>query len=52
MLAEKLGRTVGELRSSMTQAEFSEWIGYYSYQLHQRELALDKAKRKSKAGDS
>lgn len=30
-LAERLGRTVAELRSSMTHAEFVEWAAFFKY---------------------
>lgn len=46
MLAEKLGRTVAELRCSMSQAEFVEWIGFYRWR--EREAA----KANKKAGHS
>ena len=38
-LAEKLGRTVRELRGSLTQREFMEWSVYFGKKAQARELA-------------
>lgn len=43
-LAEKLGRTVAELRESMSQAEFGEWSVYYGRKAQRAELATAKAR--------
>lgn len=39
MLAEKLGRTVRELRATLTQREFLEWGIYFARKAQARELA-------------
>ncbi len=38
-LAEKLGRTITELRQTLTQREFVQWSIYYGRKAQQRELA-------------
>ncbi len=38
-LAEKLGRTVGELRATMGNQEFREWGIYYALKAQRAELA-------------
>lgn len=37
--------TRAELRSRVGQAEFVDWIGFYSWDAQQQELAAKKARR-------
>jgi len=43
-LAEKLNRTVGELRDSMTDAEFGAWMLWYAIKRQKQEQAELEAK--------
>ncbi len=43
-LAERLGRTVGELRETLSQAEFGEWSVYYGRKAQRGELAVAQAR--------
>lgn len=38
-LAEKLGRTIGELRASISQAEFIEWNRFFAVRNQREQLA-------------
>lgn len=38
-LAQKLSMTVGELRERMSNAEFVQWVAYYSKRAQAQELA-------------
>lgn len=38
-LAQKLGRTVAELRASLSQAEFMQWGVFYARKAQREELA-------------
>lgn len=44
-LAEKLGRTVGELRRVLSQDEYLHWAVYYSRKAQRRELQAIHARR-------
>lgn len=39
-LADRLGRTVEELRESMTQDEFVRWMVYHGRKAQRQELAM------------
>lgn len=39
-LADRLGRTVDELRQSISQDEFVRWMVYHGRKAQQRELAM------------
>ena len=41
-LAQKLGRTVAELREGMPQAEFLEWQIYFGRKAQREEMAMSK----------
>lgn len=43
-LAQELGRTVGELRTSLSQEEFLYWGMYYARKAQREELEMAKAK--------
>jgi len=43
-LADKLGRTVGELRASMTNYEFGYWYIYHARIAQRREMEIKSAK--------
>ncbi len=40
--------TVTRLRREMPEAEYAEWIGFYTYENQQREAAEKKARQASK----
>lgn len=44
-LAQKLGRTVDELRRGMSNVEFMHWAVYYARKAQREELELAKVKR-------
>jgi hypothetical protein len=43
-LAEKLGKTVDELRERLSGDEFTRWYVYFGRKAQQRELAVAKAR--------
>jgi hypothetical protein len=43
-LAQKLGRTVGELRASLSQEEFLYWGMHYARKAQREELEIARAK--------
>jgi hypothetical protein len=45
-LARDLGITYGQLKSQMSNSEFTEWLAFYSYENKMRQEAERKAKRK------
>jgi hypothetical protein len=45
-VAEKLGRTVGELRATMGNGEFVQWVIYYGRRNQDREIARHKAQQR------
>ncbi len=44
MLAEKLGRTVAELRASLSNAEYVEWRAFHTWRHAMQEFEMEKAK--------
>lgn len=44
-LAQKLGRTVAEMRASLSQAEFMHWGVFYARKAQRKELANAKGGR-------
>lgn len=43
-LAERLGRTVAELRASLSQREFVEWGVYFGRKAQRQEMAVKTAR--------
>lgn len=42
-IAQKLGRTRGELRQTVSQAEYLDWCLYYAREAQRKELAAKMA---------
>lgn len=47
-LARDLGVTYGEMRRRMSAAEFTQWLGFYSYEAKMRAEAERDARRKER----
>jgi hypothetical protein len=45
-LAEKLGRTVGELECEMSVSEFFEWSAFFDWRAKEEKKAMDRARNK------
>jgi hypothetical protein len=46
MVAEKLGKTLGELRDQITFEELLLWAAFYELRSQEEKAAIDKAKRR------
>ena len=44
IIANELGRTVGELETRLTITEYLEWIAFFEWKSAQEKKAMDKAK--------
>lgn len=49
-LALKLGRTIYELRTQMSHAEFVRWSVYFQKEAQERELEIELAKAGGRSG--
>lgn len=47
-MAEKLGKTLTELREQMTPEELSLWLMFYEIRADEERKAMDKAKARSR----
>lgn len=45
VIAEKLGKTLTELREAMTLEELYLWQAFYQYRSEEEERAMEKAKK-------